>query len=72
MLAPQELIALRKEFDAQQQLLNRYASNPPPQTPAASTTPIPDPLDAVPAPGEGDAEAVKSTNEALGEVQKPV
>ncbi|BGO91426.1 hypothetical protein NBRC10512v2_003696 [Rhodotorula toruloides] len=67
-----ELIALRKEFDAQQQLLNRYASNPPPQTPAASTTPIPDPLDAVPAPGEGDAEAVKSTNEALGEVQKPV
>ncbi|GEM07189.1 hypothetical protein Rt10032_c02g1206 [Rhodotorula toruloides] len=67
-----ELIALRKEFDAQQQLLNRYASNPPPQTPAASTTPIPDPLDAIPAPGEGDDEAAKTTSEALGEVQKPV
>ncbi|BGP16279.1 hypothetical protein JCM10213_007724 [Rhodosporidiobolus nylandii] len=35
-----ELLALRKEFDAQQALLNRYAANPGavPQTPAASLT----------------------------------
>lgn len=44
-ISVQELNALRKEFDAQQALLNRYTSNPPPQTPAASSMPVPDPLD---------------------------
>ncbi|KWU47155.1 hypothetical protein RHOSPDRAFT_31293 [Rhodotorula sp. JG-1b] len=39
-----ELIALRKEFDAQQALLNRYMTNPPAQTPAAALAPVPDPL----------------------------
>ncbi|GAA6023084.1 hypothetical protein JCM8202_004666 [Rhodotorula sphaerocarpa] len=40
-----ELIALRKEFDAQQALLNRYMTNPPAQTPAAALAPVADPLE---------------------------
>lgn len=43
--ASQELIALRKEFDAQQALLNRYMTNPPAQTPAAALAPVADPLE---------------------------
>ncbi|GAA5888200.1 hypothetical protein JCM5296_000227 [Sporobolomyces johnsonii] len=38
-----ELIALRKEFEAQQALLARYSSNPPPHTPGAGLV-TPDPF----------------------------
>lgn len=43
--ALQELLALRKEFDAQQALLNRYTANPGLQTPAAGAV-VEDPMEA--------------------------
>lgn len=49
----QELIALRKEFDAQQALLNRYMTNPPAQTPAAALAPVADPLESSEDPSSG-------------------
>ncbi|GAA5935340.1 hypothetical protein JCM3775_006246 [Rhodotorula graminis] len=82
-----ELLALRKEFDAQQALLNRYTANPGLQTPAAGAV-VEDPMDAagkesgveeVTEEEEGERDEVGERKKAdgglsheLGKVEKPV
>ncbi|GAA5868142.1 hypothetical protein JCM3774_001034 [Rhodotorula dairenensis] len=69
-----ELIALRKEFDAQQALLNRYMTNPPAQTPAAALAPVADPLDQAGATGttaaaDSMAEIGESERDPVGDAE---
>ncbi|GAA5984263.1 hypothetical protein JCM10908_006115 [Rhodotorula pacifica] len=70
-----ELIALRKEFDAQQALLNRYTTNPPAQTPAAALAPVADPLDeagAENAAADSMNEIGKSERDPVGDAEDVV
>lgn len=57
----QELLALRKEFDAQQALLNRYTANPGLQTPAAGAV-VEDPMEAA-----GKESGIEEATEEEGE-----